>query len=238
VPGPDQTATREYVSSVGIGLQVGSDSTSQIETAVYPPNAPEVLSALWEADFEADPTKVDLNADDVPDWRVGDGSAFDTGKLSGGVFQASLTLETNPDYQFTELTAVDLRLRDTLADGQSGGIRLRVDRTGDTYAYIKADINKLADGTQTLSIWTYDPGGVFGAVYTGTGLSTEFVDVRLLVDPGQNTVNVRVDGQDRGTYRYGRITAVSPHICWLYETAPGSGVEFDHVTIRAGGTGS
>ena len=81
-------------------------------------------------------------------------------------------------------------------------------------------------------------GGPAVPIVVEAGLPIEFVDVRLLVDPAADTVYVKVDGNDRGTYRYGRITLVRPRIIGLYETDDPSGVQFDSVRIRVGGTGA
>ena len=145
-----QTASRQYITAVHATIQTGESSDSRIDTAVQTMNAPEALSAVWEADFNADPTLIDLNGDAIADWRVGNGTPFDVDQLVDGVFGAHLTLTTNPGFDFTELTTVDIRLRDTQDEGETGGIRLRIDRTGDTYGYIRAEVDRVADGSQTL----------------------------------------------------------------------------------------
>lgn len=236
-PGSPQTATRQYVTAVRMALQAGENAASEIGTSIQTLNAPEVLSAVWEADFSGDPTQIDLNGDGVADWLAGGGS-FDVGQLSGGTYWADGTLNTNPAFDFQELTTVYVRLRNTIANGEAAGVKLRIDRTGDTYGYILAEVEKMPDGTQTLIVSTYDASLEYGAVVTETGLSDGFIDLRILVDPGQNTLNVKINSQDRGTYRYGRITASTDHVIRLYETDPASGAQFDHVCIRVGGKGS
>lgn len=231
-----QTATRQYVTAVHITIQAGDSSDSRIETTVQTLNAPEALSEVWEADFNADPTLIDLNGDTIADWCVSNGTPFEVGQLVNGVFEAHLTLDTNPWCDFNELTTVDIRLRDTQDEGETGGVRLRIDRTGSTYGYIRAEVDRVADGTQTLTVRTYDPALSYVAVVTQTGLPPDdFIDLRLMVDPDLNTVNLRINGEDKGTYGYGRITAVTDRIIGLFETATISGVEFDHIRVRVGG---
>ena len=57
VPGPDQTATRHYVTGVRIALQTRDDANARNDTAARLFNAPEVLAGLWEAEFDTDPNR-------------------------------------------------------------------------------------------------------------------------------------------------------------------------------------
>ena len=235
IPNPPVTVTRQYVTAVRVALQVGDNTATLTETSVQTLNAPEVLSAVWETDFEADPTSVDLNGDGVADWHATDASAFDAGQLNNGLWRVRGDLWTNPGYGFNDLTTVDARLRDVNDEGAWGGIILRVDRTGNTYAFIRADIVKIGS-TQTLSVWSYDSGGALVPMLIEPDLPDQFIDLRLLVDPVRDSFNVQVDGRDLGTFAYNRITVVTPHVCRLYETATISGTQFDHVRIRVGGS--
>jgi hypothetical protein len=127
-----------------------------------------------------------------------------------------------------------VRVRDGTEDGQSGGVRLRVDRAGDTYAYIEADV-KAIGGQQQLAITTWD-----NAVWVSQGfVAGAFIEVRFLVDPGADTVHIKVNGTDAGTFSYSRRNFPGqPQAVELYQTTAISGVEFDYVHVRAGGTGS
>ena len=81
----------------------------------------------------------------------------------------------------------------------------------------------------------------FGVVIlvSATASPGEFFDLRLLVDPAQDTVNINIDDIDRGTFQYTRMTnGGTPHAINLYETGTISGVQFDWVRVRVGGTGS
>ena len=66
----------------------------------------------------------------------------------------------------------------------------------------------------------------------------EFIDVRILIDPGPDTVHIKLNGQDSGTFAYTRQTLSSSYAIKLYETDHISGVRFDYVHVRVGGTGS
>ena len=50
-----------------------------------------------------------------------------------------------------------------------------------------------------------------------SGLSDDFVTIRLLIDPSLDTVNVSVAGEDRGTYTYATIApAENIHAATIY----------------------
>ena len=73
-PGPPQTATRQYVTAVHVNLRAGDRSEDCIDTAVRPVNVPEVLSAIWETEFNTNPTTLDMNGDGSGDWAAESGS--------------------------------------------------------------------------------------------------------------------------------------------------------------------
>ena len=236
-PGPNQTITRDHIGDVRVTLLAG-DSSSLLETSAQTLNTPEVLTSVWEADFSADPTLIDLNGDAVTDWIANGGLPFEVVQLDTGLYWADGDLDTNPANDFTQPTTVELRLRDFADDGGSGGVKLHVDRTGDTYAFIKAEV-KLFGGQQNLAVsYTHPTFGVVVLV-SETASPGEFFDLRLLVDPTQDTVNINIDDKDRGTFQYTRMTkGGTAHAITLYETAVISGVQFDWVRVRVGGTGS
>jgi len=232
-PGPDQTATRQYVTGVQLTLQSGADADTRIDTAVHLPNAPEVLSAVWELDFNTDPTALNMNADALNDWNLRQSGSIDPCDLVNGIWYvtgaSSLELDTVPDNSFTELTTIDLRFRCTEISDSGVYFRVNADYTGGNFMPIVVTLDKLSDGTQTANV------KVGGAdVVTVSGMSAGFVDVRLLIDPDLNTVNIKIDEIDKGTFAYTPYPpATDPQRATLYEW--GSDAEWDYVSIRVGG---
>ena len=116
-PGPPQTATRRYVTGVHMSLQISDNPALRIVTAAPTYNMPEVLSAMWLAEFDADPT-LDHNGDGVGDW-ITVGSPFNLGQLSGGVWSMDDLPKAKPKTNLDELTTVEVRLRDRSDDGEA-----------------------------------------------------------------------------------------------------------------------
>ena len=240
-PGPTQTATRRHVTSVSISLQAGADTAAQVESSVRMLNAPEALSAVWEVDFNADPRDVDLGGDgkDWTDFEV----PFDPAALSGGVWYAPYSfypfrpsVRTSPDQDFAELTTVDVRFRATSVGGWGTAFWINVDRTAGKGAAITAVLYKGDANSQQLWIANRHASGYYDWFDTPyTGLSNDFVDVRLVIDPVADTVAVFVGGVHKRTYTYigGYAGYRDEAAAWVY-TSLCSG-EFDYVRIRVGG---
>ena len=73
------------------------------------------------------------------------------------------------------------------------------------------------------------------ALVTVPGLGSGFVDLRLLIDPNLDTVNVKVNGVDKGTYVYNTLSP--PHDDRFASIGGvGGAAQFDRVSIRVGGT--
>jgi hypothetical protein len=233
VPGPDHTATRQYVTGVRLKLQSGTDANTRIDTAVHLPNAPELLSAVWELDFNVDPTTLNMNGDAVSDWNIRGGGSIDPGDLVNGIWYvdgaSSLELDTVADNSFTELITIDLRYRCTEISGSGVYFQINADYIGGDFMPIVVTLDKLSDGTQTAT------GTVGGTdVVTLSGLGADFVDVRLLIDPDLNTVNIKINEVNKGTFAYTPYPPTTePQRATLYEW--GSDAEWDYVRIRVGG---
>ena len=236
-PGPPQIAARKHVTATRILLEAGDDAAQTMETSVRMLNRPEALTTLWEADFNADPTLINLNTTGPVDWTAT--GSFDATKLNNGQWWVDAELRTHPSNLFTGLTTVEARFRDTAFEGEYGGLKIRVDRSGSTYAHIWVEAEMQSDNTQTLVVKTHDAGLNFVAVVTETGLPDDYIDLRILVDPVLDTFNVQINGLDRGTCQYTRnFTPATPQVIEVFESASTSGLRFDHVRVRLGGNGT
>lgn len=230
VPGSPLTVSRQYVTGVRIALRAGDDPASRVVTAAQTLNTPELLSGMWEADFDLDPT-LDHNGDGNDDWVVREGGPFNLGSLSGGVWDADVTLDTYPNNDFTTLTTVKVCFRNTSIGGDGAVFRINADWDGSTFAKIIASLQLQPDNTQRLTVYHKLDSSTKMRLVTVLGLSTDFVTLRLLIDPGSDVVNVKVNGQDYGTFVYNTFTP--PHNNRLATIlADGSSAEFDYVSIR------
>ncbi|MCH8210302.1 MAG: prepilin-type N-terminal cleavage/methylation domain-containing protein [Planctomycetes bacterium] len=233
-PGPSQYATSGFLKLVRVTLQAGSPDAPRTQTSIQTLNAPALLSARWETDFDTDPTAMDVDADGVPDWRTIDGSVFDTTELGGGTWKVGTTtkLRTYPDNDFVELTVANIRFRDTIADGASGAVfDIYFDRVDTTSARISASIVLEDDGTQTLKAAHYLNATTAETFVRVKGLPREFVDLRLILDPENDTVAVFVNGVYKATHLYWKYTGASNTARYAQIGESGADAEFDSVCI-------
>lgn len=232
--GPSQYATSGFLKLVRVTLQAGSPDAPRTQTSIQTLNVPPLLSAQWETDFDTDPTAMDVDADGVPDWRTVDGSVFDTTELVGGTWQVgtSTELRTYPDNDFIELTVANIRFRDTTADGASGAVfDIYFDRDKKTSARISASIVLEDDGTQTLKMAHYLNAATAETFIRVKGLTPEFVDLRLILDPDNDTVAVFVNNVYKATHLYWRYMDASNTARYAQIGESGADAEFDSISI-------
>jgi hypothetical protein len=228
-PGPPQTATRHYLTGVRVSLRAADDSAAQVETTAQTLNRPELLSGLWQAEFDTDPT-LDHNGDGQSDWLIRSGAPFDTASLIDGVWYVDQPdLDTVPDNSFTTLTTIEVRFR-SAGVGSYAVLSSNVDFSGGNFMPIIGAVTLDADGTQTLAVYAGWPLGV--PLTWVPGLTRDFVTLRLLIDPDLDTVNVKLNGTDKGTFSYSPYPPTAdPQSTTL--TAWGGSAEFDYVSVRA-----
>jgi hypothetical protein len=231
-PGPPHLVNRAYLTGAHVSLQVGESTHWQARTGAHVLNSPELLLGYWKADFDVDPTQLDHNADGQGDWTVRGGGSFDAATLTGGVWQADASiLDTYPGSNFDRLTTVDLRFRDTAVGGTGAVFSINADRTGAGVAVVSAAVALEADGTQTLTVSQQIDQSTAVALFTLPGLPSEFVDLRLVIDPVDDVLAVWVDNVHQGSFYY------APSPSWnddrfasVFES--GSEAEFDYVAVR------
>lgn len=196
----EQRFARRFITAVDTHLRTSQPSQAVINAQVELTNQPEALRGLWYADFEHDPTAIDVNADMEPDWSAG--AAFDSSTLEDGVWHANLTLGAQPLDALNTPMRVRLRLRHTLADGGGALVRLHFDRTDGTLGTLMPLVQRQSDGTQTLILYSRHDDGTWVPLRRVPGLPPDFVDLRLLIDPELETAHLRVNHEDKGTHPY------------------------------------
>jgi len=242
---PSKTVTREHLTGVRMTLQAGDHLNSEVETAVRTLNAPQVVSAYWELDFNADPRIVDTNADGTGDWIkwTGSNGVLDPADLIDGVWHSPsatgfnyTTLTTIPDNDFTELITVDARYRATSVGGGWGAsFEIHADRSGSQCAVLYAVLSKPDATTQELKIGNRLPSGDGWENWLAIlSVPDDFVDVKLIIDPTDDTIAVFVNGVHQGTYTYTEWRNDNDAGGYIYSYD--CSVEFDSVRIRVGGS--
>jgi len=231
LPATTVNLTRNFATRVNVALQSGHAAHSRIDASVPLLNRPELLSAYWRADFDANPTTIDMTRDGTADWTMAGGAGFNNGTLVGGVWQSNGSLESRPKNNFTTATTVEARCRNTSVGGNGAELRIQVDRQAGTHAPIIVRVQRQADGTQTLTLYGKSSDATEVKLLERTNLSSDFVRYRLTVLPASNLVNLAINDQDEGTYSYSTY-APSGDDRFLTFCANTSTAEYDYVELR------
>jgi hypothetical protein len=135
------------------------------------------------------------------------------------------------------LTTASARLRDASADAGEISLRLNVDRAGGLVAPVVVALKLQSNGTQQLTLRTATADGPLSTVFTCSNLPAALITVRLMADPSQGTVNLRVNDSEMGTFGYYRravsASAGDARGAVLSLDAGGS-AEVDFLTVRGG----
>lgn len=234
MPGPARSVTRHYLTGVGVTLTTQGPQDKRLRTTMAALNHPELLRGLWELDFDRNPTTVDLNGDGLGDWAVDSGAAFAVNSLSGGVWQPTQTIQTQPESDFTGLTTIELRCRAVSGGGHGAVMAINADRHGGQSVQLLSALTLQGDGTQLLRIFRVTSGGEMPLLAMVGGLPGGMIDLRLMIDPPSATFNLNINDTDRGSFSYVRDAIVGrPGRVWL--SAVGASAAFDYVRIREGG---
>ena len=232
-PGPDQTVYRNYMSRIDIALDV-DDAGMPIDIGASLLNHPQVVSAVWRVDFDHDPTDLDYDGDGSADWVCADGAAFGAGSLSNGRWAVDSTLETRPYNDFAELTTAEVCFRNTSIGGDGAVVWINADFSGSTGAPIFATLQLQSDNTQTLTLYRKASASVPQVLTTVQSLPADWITMRLLIDPTNDFVNLKLNGVDFGTYAYHRYgLSGNDRVMRMYTS--GSSAEFDWAQIVVGG---
>ncbi len=191
-----------------------------------------VDGSYWELSFDSDPTRVDLDGDGTPDWRMRDGEPFASSELGGGVWRAEgRILDTNPDALFDASTSVHLRYRATTLGDPGAVFWINTAPRPGRVAAIHADLSLQDDGTQTLVILGRDPTGDVELARFAE-LDGGFVDLWLELEPEANALVVWLEGERQGRYPY-PVTSGDPADAFASLLGWGSRAEFDFVRVES-----
>jgi prepilin-type N-terminal cleavage/methylation domain-containing protein len=208
-----QYVTTTYMSAMQILLRAGPATNQSVQTTAQTLNHPGLFSGYWEAKFNTDPTKLDVNGDGIMDWTVHGGGTFNTANLVSGAWQANgVQLDSQPANNFTNHTVVDLRLCATSA-GSWAGFNINAARSGSTCAPILGQLTLQSDGTQSLTVWRKLNDATPDGLLTITGLPNQPVDLHLIIDPSFGTAGIRVNNVEYGSFAYNTFTSSDTSAC-------------------------
>lgn len=236
-PGPTYDVTRKYLSNVGVQLQTGLQTHSRVDASIALANLPELLSAYWRTDFDTDPTTCDVNGDGTADWlattadEIAGAVTYDASSVSGGTWHAEGKLRTQPLNDFSNITTVDVRLRDTSVGGSGAVAWINADWGNGQAASIAFGVIEDANGTQSFRLIGQTSDSTEVVLFQQDNLTDELVHCRLTILPEHDLVNVQINGTDVGTFTYPTYAIASNDrfvsVCGDTDTA-----EFDYVEVR------
>ena len=227
-PGEAQTFDHTSLQAVDVRLRTAEPAAATMQTQVALLNRPEVLSGYWKLDFEHDPTALDFDGNGQDDWQTYTDDPFDPASLDASIWEVDRTLIAQSTGPLTQPMCLRLRWRHTGDNDSSAFVRLEVDRADGTIGSVIPAIQHNGDNTQTLTLYTQHATDGLQPLTTLTGLPSDMIDTRLLIDPAHNTVNIRVNGTDRGTYHYTRRSASDGNGS-VAAGAIGEGAQFDYL---------
>lgn len=225
-----QYASAKYLMAMNVSLKLTATSPA-IQLTCPALNHPEMLLGFWELKFDRNPTTVDLNGDGIGDWTASGGS-FNMSQTSGGVWATSgVKLSTSPDNDFNAVTVADVRFQNTSVGGKGAVFSILPFRAGLTCASLEAALALQVDGTQTLTVTQKTSDLTTANILNLTGLPAQMTELRLIFDPPTSSVNIRVNGVQRGTFpvtRYLSLDGTKSASVF----ASGSTGQFAYVRVR------
>ncbi len=167
---------------------------------------------FWEVNFDSDPTKLDTNGDGQADWQMRFGAVFQPNQLQGGVWRSPSRslLDTRPLDDFATRTVAFVRFRATTVPVVGGNLQgavfwVNLDSGSPMFAAVVATLRLETNGTQTLLIDGRVANNTMPLLLlTTTGLSKDFVDLKLDIDPKGLSVEITVNGENKGRMPFPR----------------------------------
>lgn len=234
--GPDQTVTRHYLTGVSLEMESQDVLASPLRHATQLLNRPEILTTSWETEFDVNPTTSDENLDGINDWRTHDGLPFVASSLSNGVYSGTQDLISKPNDEFNEVMTLEARLCTTSNTFPLAGMSMCADWSGGTALTLNLYVSRQPDGTQNVLL-SDTVGGAMHSLILVERLPGGFFDLRLILDPGVDTVAMFINGTHVATEYYTRESPASPNHYFRLQAGSGTG-RFDSLSIRVGGDGS
>jgi hypothetical protein len=227
--GASGASDRGGTDAMSGALDRGVAAEAPASPVAWPLPLPCAPSISWFADFSSDPTRQDLNGDQVEDWAIRDGSPFDATRLVDGIWisptAAYQHLDTRPKRSFQGRAVGDIRMRATSAGSADCGASfwLWVGETTSSAMLISACV-ALEAGAQRIRVSGQDATQANALLLEHRHPSTDFFFLRLDVDDASDQVTVYLDSQRLGTY------AVPP---WPFQVG-NEGQMFSTVTSKYG----
>ncbi|MFK7789185.1 MAG: type II secretion system protein J [Phycisphaeraceae bacterium] len=202
--GADINVTREHVEAIQVTIQGSGSSATPLQSTERLFQCPEIIDTFWECDFNTSPTAADLNGDGVADWIYDDNSdPIPDDKIIDGSWNADgKGIHISPADQLDAPTIVDFRM--TTSNRATCKITgpLHINSSGDVLP-MTVVLSDAGDGTQHLTFYNdLEEKTPYGTV---PGLSTGWIDVKIMVLPNTDTIALWVNGNLIGSALFQRV---------------------------------
>ncbi len=230
--GDDWALTRQRVTAVGVTLTHPA-AAGPYTARVNLPNNPLAADALWEADFNADPTLLNLDGLSHNDWA--DPGNFDVARLADGRWALTETLRALPVTEtLSTPTTIDLWLEDTTDDGHGGGLALCFDRSAGVRGRVTLHVQRIGS-TQRVTVTAKTGTNTDETWLTHDVAAGENVHLHAAIDPTQDVVAVAINGVHRGGFNYARGTDPAMPATHTIADSADPGVFVDRIRVQTGG---
>ncbi len=246
--GPRLDAADDAASDAGLDANVGLDAMTDAtddagdagQDAGGPFDAvPCTVDVVWESDFADDPTTLDRDNNDIPDWIVRGGGTFPAGEIANGTWVASgpVPLDSNPPRNIVTTAYVDVRLRSlqvpapVATDFEGALFWVNVDYTSTDFAPLYVSVSRTAVDQQEVRFYgksTNTVGTVLlGPVTTGPDL----IHVQMEIDPATSTLRAWIDGTLVGSAMFPRVSDLLNNDQFATAFAASAPVEYDAARV-------
>lgn len=229
------TTTQQHVTMTSVSLQRVATDRSVLSRNVQMLLAPSLLTAFATADFDADPTAMDLDANGRAEWVHSSGS-FSNESINQGIWTSSGKLAFQPDgLSNADVISVSARMRsnDTLGPTIYGPYTFNL--AGELLPII----------TQ---LRVDDENGQELVIYNDTTMSTPFaviqglpgglIDVRLVVIPDEDYLMIEINHEPRVAFLLDRMADPGTVTQSITFGSAGGSAAFSSISIRVGGSSS
>jgi hypothetical protein len=220
-------------SSGGSGGSGGSQAAGG-GVGMLPSDPGCAVQKQWYADFTSDPTQLDVNEDNVLDWRLRNGAPFPVGELAGGRWLASpnTVLDTAPFQDFEQRVVAEVHLRHSGAadDNVPAALWINVDNANTQYISVAAMLRRVSSSEQRLSLINLRANSNVAVLTRVDDLPTGIVKVVLDIQPKVPSVRLFVEGRDEGEYEL-EAGLSQPKDPYATLWSGNGGAEYDFVAV-------
>ena len=227
------TANQKRQVRMSVSLQSVSSGRSPIKRAVQMMLAPYTLEAFAETEFDTDPTTMDLDADNNPEWSH-DSGAFPAHSLSDGLWTCDGKLVFQPDGLSTaDIIQINARMRsnDTLGPTIYGPYTINADGK---ILPIQTQLRSDGSGGQELVI--YNDATMSDETLVLGGLPSGLVDIGLVLIPDENYLCISINNERVAAILLDRFDNPGTIDQAIEFGSSGGVAEFDLIDIKIGGT--